>query len=180
MDDPAGLGLGSFLLLLSGGAVLHDLTSQGIELGLGGGLVDLELGGGLLTTLGQGGLEVGGGTGGVGPLLLVDRLALLPTRSCVALGGVAFLVGGPARVGEDAGAFRVGVAPALLGVLIGFVALLDGGLVGELADVLGLGLGLLAQLLGLQVGELQDLADPGAEMGEGRRPTGPFSSAVSA
>ena len=123
--------------------------------------MDLELGGGLLTSLGQGGLEIGGSAGGVGPLLFVDGFAFLSTRGCVALSGVALLVCGPARVGEDPGTFRVGVAPTLFGVLVGLVALGDGGLVGELADVLGLGMSLLAQLLGLLAQQARGSGRPG-------------------
>ena len=149
-------------------AGLLDPLQDRVELRLGGGLLLAELGGGALPALGQGGLEVSGGLRGVGALLLERRLTLLPQRGGVPLGRVALLIGGPPGVGEDPGAFGLGVATVLLGVLVGLVADSDGGLVGELAGLLGLGLGHVAHLPGLHLGQAEDLADPLAEVLERR------------
>ena len=133
----------------------------------------LHLGGEVLlgraAAAGQGGLEVGRRLGGLGALLLVDRLGLLQAGRRVALGGVEPVVGVATGVLEHAGGLGLGVAAGLVGVLVG-VAVLARHLVGDLlALVVEQGAAALEQVAGLVLGEAEDLGDALTEVLERRR-----------
>ena len=169
LDEPAVLAHRLVVHLLGVGARLVDV---GLELGepLPG---VLHLGGEVLLRRGpapgQGGLEVGGGLGGLGALLLEDRLRLLEPGGRVALGRVEPVVGPSAGVLEHARGLGLGVGPGLLGVLVG-VAALARDLVGDLAAlVVEQGAAAVEQVARLVLGEAEDLGDPLAEVLERRR-----------
>ena len=140
-----------------------------VEPGLGLAHLLRELVLGRAAPTGQRGLEVRRRLRRPRTLLLVDRLGLLQPDRGVALGAVAVLVGGLARVLDDAGGLRVGLAVHAGGVAIGLVADPGGVLVRVRAQRVDLFLGLGPQLERLGLGQAEDLADPDTEVLVARR-----------
>ena len=154
---PVGLGPQLFGVLLGG---------PELRLGLRGALLEVLLG--LVPPLGQRLLEVVGRLRRLGPLLLVDRLGLLPAGDGLPVRLVHQLLGRPLGVLDDPGRLALGADPGLGGVPVGVGPGLGGaGLeFGELApDLDG---GRRADLGRLVAGQGEDLPDPLTEVGEGR------------
>ncbi|WP_418606111.1 hypothetical protein [Georgenia sp. SUBG003] len=133
---------------------------------------------GLLAALRQRGLEVRGRLRGAGALLLEDRLGLLAPHGGVVRGLVEDVVGLAAGVLEGAGRVGLGGTAGLRGVALGLRAQTLDLLRGLPAPLLDLRPGGLPQLLGLLLGQLEDGADPGAEVRPRRLRRGPRRAAA--
>ena len=109
---------------------------------------------------------------GLGALLLVERLGLLPVGGGVTLRGLAGLRGRSPGVLEHRLGLGLHVAQVLLGVLLGLGTHLDGRLLGLLGSLLGLGPRLVPHGRRLLLRQRQDPAHSLAEVLEGGRPGG--------